>query len=133
MLTINPFQKGAHFDLPNGIPIAVERTGRRKTASIQVNNGRVRALAPRNRPDPEEAGLDPPTTRIPAGLVPAVLRDYVDGEIFTYLGKRYRLRMIRGGERSASLIRDRLFEWHASYARARCLLYTRLQSVPLKT
>lgn len=41
----------------NDIPIAVERTGRKRTASFQVNNGRVRVLVPRHLTDRDVSAL----------------------------------------------------------------------------
>jgi len=132
--------KREHFTLPNDIPITVERTRRKSTASIQVNNGRVRVLVPRHLSEREIRELIARkkdwierTIRIHAGAVPAVQRDYLDDEVFTYLGKRYRLRVIRGGDEPVRLtrgclcvglpenedrasIRDRLVDWYASHA-----------------
>lgn len=152
------FLKRASLTLPNDIPITVERTGRRRTASIQVNNGRVRVLVPRHLPDREIRDLIArkmdwieKTIQVHAGMAPAVQRNYVDGEIFTYLGKRYQLRVARDtrdtrdtriGERAVSLtrgclhvdlrededrasIRDRLVDWYASHALARLEQRTR--------
>ena len=100
---------------PDGIRIAVERTGRRKTASIRVDNGRVRVLVPRFLPEREIDALIArrmewirETVRVHAGLSRARERQYADGEPFEYLGRRYRLQIVTGSAGRAKLVRGRL-------------------------
>ena len=133
--------KRVNYSLSNDIPITVERTRRKKTASIQINNGRVRVLVPRHMREREIRDLIArktdwieKTTRIHAGLTPAVRRAYVDDECFRYLGQEYRLKLIRGVDEPVTLkrgylsvglgpgdpdresIRERLVDWYKTHA-----------------
>ncbi len=79
----------------------VERTNRKKTVSIQVGRGRVRVIAPKRLPERQiRQILERRGPWIQAKLeiqqsLPGP-REYVSGEPFTYLGRTYSLKVLRG-------------------------------------
>lgn len=81
------------------------RTGRKKTASITINEGRVRVIVPNTLSQARVAELVgkrrdwiEKQLRIYAALPKPTPREFVDGEKFSYLGRDYRLRLIQDGE-----------------------------------
>ena len=120
--------------------IEVVRTKRRKTASIKVIDGVVQAIVPDQLSDARVEGLI--QKRIPwirrklREQSQAVLpkpKEYVSGESFTYLGRNYRLKVLRGNDQEVKLkggylevgvskkpkegdIRNALVEWYEEHA-----------------
>lgn len=88
-------------------PIEVVRTDRRRTASIQLEDGLVRVRAPNSLPDSRIRELvNKRSLWIKARLreqaeTPAPKpKEYVSGEACPYLGRNYRLKVLRGRRRS---------------------------------
>ena len=122
------------------LTIEVVRTKRRKTASIKVIDGVVQAIVPDQLSDARVEGLI--QKRIPwirrklREQSQAVLpkpKEYVSGESFTYLGRNYRLKVLRGNDQEVKLkggylevgvskkpkegdIRNALVEWYEEHA-----------------
>lgn len=138
---------------PTDFPVEIIRTSRRKTASIEVVDGKVRAIVPTNLS--EQRVIDLINTRKP--LIRKKLRlhaahqavkpkEYVSGECITYLGKNYRLKLssdgpdqvkLRGGyfelgvksdliiEKQQEFVKKQLIDWHRSHAEKRLSEKTR--------
>ena len=122
------------------LSIEVVRTKRRKTASIKVIDGAVQAIVPRTLSDARVAELiqkRAPWIRRKLGeqsqAVTTKPKEYVSGESFTYLGRNYRLKVLRGTDREVKLkggyleirvsknsngtdIRNALVEWYEEHA-----------------
>tara|TARA_Y100001970_G_C14253107_1_gene873257 strand:+ start:6218 stop:6922 length:705 start_codon:yes stop_codon:yes gene_type:complete len=88
-----------------GLPVEIIKTNRKKSASIQLIDGQVRVRAPRSLSDKRIDDLI--KKRIPwikkkikehAERPKAIEKKYVDGEIFSYLGKNYALQIIESDE-----------------------------------
>lgn len=132
---------------PIDFPVEIIRTSRRKTASIEVVDGKVRAIVPTNLSD--QRVIDLINTRKPlirtklrlqAEHQPAKPKEYVSGECITYLGKNYRLKLMSDGpdqvklhrgyfelgvksdlqaEKRQEFVKKQLIEWHQSHAEKR--------------
>ena len=88
-----------------GFQVEIIKTNRKKSASIQLIDGQVRVRAPRSLSDKRIDDLI--KKRIPwikekleehAKRPKAIEKKYIDGEIFSYLGKNYVLRIIQSDE-----------------------------------
>ena len=126
--------------LDNDLSIEVVRTKRRKTASIKVIEGSVQAIVPEKLSDGRVQELITKRTswirkrlREQSLLVPPKPKEYVNGESFTYLGRNYRLKILRDDEHGVKLkrgylevcvaqepsegdIRNALVEWYEDHA-----------------
>ena len=93
------------------LSVEIVRTKRRKTASIQIRDGLVRAVVPDRISDFKVEALI--KKRIPwirkklqdelKIIIPST-KEYVSGESLTYLGKNYRLKVIANNKCSVKLI-----------------------------
>lgn len=100
---------------PDGVPITIKRTNRRKTVAIHVDGGDIRILAPKrlsvrtlqdlieHRSDWIRAKLHLQAAR--PSLPP---RTFVEGDRFAYLGRVYRLEIDHTGPAPARLKSGRL-------------------------
>lgn len=93
------------------LSIEVIRTNRRKTASIEVNAGQVRVIVPRqlSQKKIEELLLKKAKwirekLRIQSLITPVKPKEFVSGESFSYLGKNYRLKLLRGDSGGVKLL-----------------------------
>ena len=93
-----------------GFQVEIIKTNRKKSASIQLIDGQVRVRAPRSLSDKRIDDLI--KKRIPwikekleehAKRPKAIEKKYIDGEIFSYLGKNYVLRIIESNEACVKL------------------------------
>ena len=122
------------------LSIEVVRTKRRKTASIKVIDGLVQAIVPDQLSDGRIEELIQKRTpwirrklREQSQAVTPRPKEYVSGESFTYLGRNYRLKVLRGTDREVKLkggylevglprkskdgdIRNALIEWYEEHA-----------------
>jgi predicted metal-dependent hydrolase len=88
------------------LSFTVERTSRRKTVAISVGFDGIRVLAPSNLDDDRVAKIvrqrGPWILRKQAGYRELggapVIREFVSGETFHYLGRPYRLKVIRNDQ-----------------------------------
>ena len=93
------------------VSVEIVRTKRRKTASIQIRDGLIRAVVPNQISDFRvEALIKKRMSWIRKKLqeeskivIPSI-KEYVSGESLTYLGKNYRLKIITNSKRSVKLI-----------------------------
>lgn len=138
---------------PTDFPFEIVRTSRRKTASIEVVDGKVRAIVPTNLS--EQRAIDLINARKPlirkklrlhAAHQPSKPKEYVSGECITYLGKNYRLKLssdgpdqvkLRGGyfnlgvksdlptNEQQAFVKKRLIDWHRSHAERRLVEKTK--------
>ncbi len=92
------------------LSIEVVRTKRRKTASIKVIDGAVQAIVPNHISDERVFSLI--QKRTPwirkklyelSQVVTPSSKEYVNGESFTYLGRNYRLKVIRNTDQEVKL------------------------------
>ena len=90
--------------------VEIIKTNRKKSASIQLIDGQVRVRAPRSLSDKRIDDLI--KKRIPwikekleeyAKRPKAIEKKYIDGEIFSYLGKNYVLRIIESNKACVKL------------------------------
>lgn len=90
--------------------VEIIKTNRKKSASIQLIDGQVRVRAPRSLSDKRIDDLI--KKRIPwikekleehAKRPKAIEKKYIDGEIFSYLGKNYVVRIIESNKASVKL------------------------------
>tara|TARA_A200000113_G_scaffold221499_1_gene233447 strand:- start:158 stop:844 length:687 start_codon:yes stop_codon:yes gene_type:complete len=88
-----------------GLQVEIIKTNRKKSVSIQLKDGQVRVRAPRSLSDKRIDDLI--KKRIPwikkkleecVKRPKAIEKKYVDGQIFSYLGKNYALRIIESNE-----------------------------------
>ncbi len=98
-------------NLDTDFPLKVERTDRKKTASIKVEDGKVRVLIPRTLSPTRLEDLIRKKTpwirrqlKIQADQKLVKLKEYVSGESFTYLGRNYRLKLINDPSKEVKLI-----------------------------
>lgn len=134
-------------------PVEIVRTSRRKTASIEVVDGKVRAIVPTNLSERRindlinaRKPLIRNKLRLHAEHQPVKQKEYVSGECITYLGKNYRLKLtsdgpdqvkLRGGyfglgvnsdhhtEERQVFVRKSLIEWYRVHAEKRLAEKTR--------
>ncbi len=92
------------------LSIEVVRTKRRKTASIKVIDGLVQAIVPDQLSDARVEALIQKRTpwirrklREQSQAVNPKPKEYVSGESFTYLGRNYRLKVLRGNDHAVKL------------------------------
>ena len=126
--------------LDKDLSIEVVRTKRRKTASIKIIDGLVQAIVPDQLSDARVEELIQKRTpwirrklREQSQAVTPKPKEYVSGESFTYLGRNYRLKVLRGDNREVKLrsgylevglpqkskdgdIRNALVEWYEEHA-----------------
>jgi predicted metal-dependent hydrolase len=127
-----------------GFQVEVLRTGRKKSASIQLDGNLVKVSVPQTLSDKRVRDLI--TQRTPwiktklselSERPTPKPKEYVSGEAFPYLGKNYRLKVVQGAGCSArlkgghfiatipqkgepqSLVKDLLSEWYSSHAEMR--------------
>jgi predicted metal-dependent hydrolase len=98
-----------------GFEAEVIRTGRRKTAAIKVEEGRVCVLVPNSAPTTKVEELVTKKTRwirekllLQRNFQAPKRKEYVSGECFTYLGRNYRLRVESGPSGRVGLKNGRL-------------------------
>ncbi|MDA9224706.1 M48 family metallopeptidase [Tateyamaria sp.] len=84
-------------------PIEIIRTDRSKSASIEIEDDIVKVVVPKNLSDQRIADLIRNRTtwirqklKIHTETIRSKPKEYVNGECFTYLGRNYRLKCIRG-------------------------------------
>ncbi|MGR5421873.1 M48 family metallopeptidase [Vibrio sp. PNB22_4_1] len=95
--------------------VLVERTSRRKTASIKVDEGEVIIVIPKLL---EQEKIDKILADKHTWIVdklaqyqatsPATLREYVSGESLPYLGRNYRLKVLTGDLTPTKLVNGRI-------------------------
>jgi predicted metal-dependent hydrolase len=92
------------------LSIEVVRTKRRKTASIKVIDDAVQAIVPDDLSDVRVKELIQKRTpwirrklREQSQAVTPKPKEYVCSESFTYLGRNYRLKVLRGTDREVKL------------------------------
>ena len=93
-----------------GFQVEIIKTNRKKSASIQLKDGQVRVRAPKTLSDKRIYNLIKKRTPwIKEKLEEyskrprAIEKKYVDGEVFSYLGKNYRLQIIKGEDLSIKI------------------------------
>lgn len=110
-MTVQPeFIKG------DGFLAEIIRTGRRKTVSVSVQEGRVSMAVPEALSDSRIESLLAKKARwikekllLQSEAEPVKPREYVSGESFTYLGRNYRLKVEFGKPVSVKLRQGRLW------------------------
>jgi predicted metal-dependent hydrolase len=131
----------AEITTSKGITAQVVRTNRRKTAQVRVDEGKVSILVP---DDLSDSRIDEILTRkarwirgklyLNGKALPVQPKEYVSGESFSYLGKNYRLKVVKGshcsvkllngrlqvtlptGSQNPSKVRDALTDWYRAHA-----------------
>ncbi|MFB9154657.1 M48 family metallopeptidase [Vibrio gallaecicus] len=98
-----------------GYSVLVERTSRRKTASIKVEEGEVIIVVPKLL---ERDKIDKLLASKHQWIVekiaqyqttsPATMREYVSGESLPYLGRNYRLKVLKGDLAPTKLLNGRI-------------------------
>ncbi|PTQ04664.1 M48 family peptidase [Vibrio splendidus] len=98
-----------------GYSVLVERTSRRKTASIKVDEGEVIIVVPKLL---ERDKIDKLLASKHQWIVeniaqyqtasPATMREYVSGESLPYLGRNYRLKVLKGDLAPTKLLNGRI-------------------------
>ena len=106
----------AEVTTSKGITAKVIRTDRRKTAQVRVVEGKVSILVPHNL---SASRIDEILTRktrwirgkmYQQGLaVPVQPKEYISGESFTYLGRKYRLKLQKASKTSVKLLNGRWY------------------------
>ena len=96
--------------LDDGLSIEVVRTKRKKTASIKVIDGSVQVIVPDQLSNARVEEIIQTRTswirrklREQSQAVTHKPKEYVNGESFTYLGRNYRLKVLRGNDREVKL------------------------------
>ena len=110
-MTVQPeFIKG------DGFLAEIIRTGRRKTVSVRVQEGKVSMAVPKALTDSRIESLLAKKARwikekllLQSEARPVKPREYVSGESFTYLGRNYRLKVESGKPVSVKLKQGRLW------------------------
>jgi hypothetical protein len=125
----------------DGFLAEVIRTGRRKTASVKVQEGKVSVAVPKSLSDSRIEALVARKARwirekllLQRDAEPVKPREYVSGECFTYLGRNYRLKVESGkpvlvklrqgrlwvqvpeGRNNPEKIRNALIQWYRIHA-----------------
>ena len=92
------------------LPIKVVRTNRKKTASIKIIDGSVQVIVPQKLSDERVAELIEKRTpwirqnlRQQLETIIPKPKEFVSGENFTYLGKNYHLKVLRGSDHEVKL------------------------------
>jgi hypothetical protein len=85
-----------------GFDAEVIRTNRRKTATLNVVEGKVSVVVPKSTSKNKVEAL------LHREHPPPKLKEYVSGECFTYLGRNYRLKVEPGQSKSVKLKNGRL-------------------------
>ena len=105
----------AEITTSKGITAQVIRTSRTKTAQVRVDDGKVSILVPDDLSDSRiDAILTKKTQWIRQKMclqgqaVSVQPKEYVSGESFSYLGRNYRLKVLKGSQSSAKLLNGRL-------------------------
>lgn len=98
-----------------GYSVLVERTSRRKTASIKIDEGEVIIVVPKQL---ERDKIDKLLASKHQWIVekiaqyqttsPATMREYVSGESLPYLGRNYRLKVLKGDLAPTKLLNGRI-------------------------
>ena len=130
-------------------PYEVIRTNRKKSASIKIEEGKVKVIIPKTLSQKRLEQLVKEKTpwvrkklREYAEYQPVKPKEYVSGECFTYLGRNYRLKLVSGdseqvklkqgqfvlgvnkdlsSDKLAGLVRDSLLEWYFTHAKERLI------------
>ncbi|WP_298443800.1 SprT family zinc-dependent metalloprotease [uncultured Ferrimonas sp.] len=99
----------------DGYVVEVRRTTRRKTASIQVEDGQVMVIVPHQLEVERISKLIAAKHRwiiekiaLHDAVLPPSSKSYVSGEAFPYLGRNYRLKVLTGAYMPAKLVQGRL-------------------------
>ena len=105
----------AEITTSKGITAQVVRTSRRKTAQVRVDEGKVSILVPDDLPDSRIDEILTKKTQWIRGKVylhgqalPVQSKEYISGESFSYLGRNYRLKVLKGSQPSVKLLNGRL-------------------------
>ena len=98
-----------------GYDVQIERTSRRKTASLKVENGEVTVVVPKSLELERIEKLIAAKHRWIIDKLahyqsakPASDKSYVSGECFPYLGRNYRLKVLKGDLTATKLINGRI-------------------------
>ena len=93
-----------------GFQVEIIKTNRKKSASIQLTDGQVRVRVPRTLSEKRINDLIKKRTPWIKEKLEAysnrprvVEKKYIDSEIFTYLGKKYPLKIIESNEATVKL------------------------------
>ncbi|MBW2185152.1 MAG: DUF45 domain-containing protein, partial [Deltaproteobacteria bacterium] len=99
----------------NGFIAEVIRTHRKKSASIKVEEGAVSVIVPRDLPLDRIEKLVRDKYRwikgkiyIQSQVQPVAVKEFVNGEMFSYLARNYRLKINHGSYQPVKLINGRL-------------------------
>lgn len=99
----------------NGFIAEVIRTDRRKTADIRVEDGAVSIIVPKSTASEkiDQLLLTKRTwikekIAVQRDMAPVHDKQYVSGEAFSYLGRNYRLKVVRGSFAPVRLLQGRL-------------------------
>jgi len=99
----------------NGFIAEIIRTSRRKTADIRVEDGAVSVVVPTDTPLEKIDQLLTAKRRwikekitLHREMLPVSSKQYVSGEAFSYLGRNYRLKVIKGPFAPVRLLQGRL-------------------------
>lgn len=92
------------------LPIKVTRTSRLKTAAIKVIEGEIQVIVPQDLSAIRIESLVRSKTswirkrlQEQAARKPGKPKEYVSGEAFSYLGKNYRLKLLKGDDQGVKL------------------------------
>ena len=125
----------------DGFLAEVIRSGRRKTASVKVQEGKVSVAVPKSLSDSRIEALVAKKARwirekllLQSEARPVKPKEYVSGESFTYLGRNYRLKVeagkpvsvklkqgrlwvrVPGGCSNPEKVKDALIQWYRTHA-----------------
>lgn len=99
----------------NGFIAEVIRTTRRKTATVKVDDGVVSVVVPEQLPEVRIEQLLKDKNRwikdkisTQRKIQPQSPKEFVSGEAFSYLGRNYRLKVVRGPFKPVKLLQGRL-------------------------
>ncbi|MFT6909381.1 MAG: putative metal-dependent hydrolase [Oleiphilaceae bacterium] len=134
----------AEITSSKGITAKVIRTSRRKTAQVRVDEGKVSILVPDDLSDSRVDEILTKKTQWIRGkmylhgqALSVQPKEYVSGESFSYLGRNYRLKVLKGSEQPMKLlngrlqvtlptgsnspqsVREALIDWYSSHAEAK--------------
>lgn len=105
----------AEITTSKGITAQVIRTSRRKTAQVRVDEGKVSILVPDDLSDSRIDEILAKKTQWIRGkmylhgqALPVQPKEYISGESFSYLGRNYRLKVLKGSQSSVKLLNGRL-------------------------